>query len=186
MAGSFVFPIQATLIFMRFCYRQYDEPLDAWFGADQLSSFLARAGSRNRRSPPLWGCSQLRRLELGRRLPEPFQVVVVTSRLRKNVDYEIHIIEQHPLRLLVALFVCDTYPESLKSLIHRIGDGLDLSGISPAAYDKIIGKRPRILFEFENSDLLGFFVLTSEDGFTDLAFESGCLVHTWAIRLYRA
>jgi hypothetical protein len=34
--------------------------------------------------------------------------------------------------------------------------------------------------------VFGFFVLTSKNGFTDLAFEGGCLLHAFVLRLYRA
>jgi hypothetical protein len=75
------------------------------------------------------------------------------------MDDEVHVVEQHPLRLLVALGMCHAQAECLQALVHGVGNGLDLAGIRAAAHHKIVGEGSRIFFQFENRDIFGLFVL---------------------------
>ncbi len=86
------------------------------------------------------------------------------------MDNEVHIVEQYPLRLFVALLVRHAHPDLLQSLVDRVGNCLDLPRIGSAAHYKVIGECPGIFFQFENGDLFSLFILTSEDGFIYLLF----------------
>src|ERR1039457_4582703 len=87
------------------------------------------------------------------------------------MDDEIHVIEQHPLRLLVSLGVSHAQAECLQALVHRVGNSLDLPRIGPAAHHKVVGEGSRIFLQFKNRDIISLFVLAGEDGFTNLKFE---------------
>jgi hypothetical protein len=84
------------------------------------------------------------------------------------MDYEIDVIQQHPLRLLITFNMRRVLAGALKPQLDLFGNGLDLPGVAPAAHHKIIGEGPRILFQFENRDLFGFLVLRGGYGFEDL------------------
>src|SRR5208282_1978372 len=119
------------------------------------------------------------------RLPQAFQIVELARFLRENMDDKIYVVEQHPLRLLVALGVSHAEAECLQALIHRVGNRLDLPGIGPAAHHKVVGERSRILFQFENRDIVSLFVLAGEDGFTHLKFEVVLFLHTGSLIVTR-
>ena len=141
----------------------------------KLCSFLPCTGSSGGSSSTL-NC-QFRGFKLGRRLPEPLKIVILSRVLGKNVDDEIHIVEQHPLRLFITFFVCDTDPYGFQTLVDSVGDCLDLPRVRPCAHDKVVGEGSRVFLQFEDRDLFSFLVLTSKDGFIDLAFEGGCFLH---------
>jgi len=81
----------------------------------------------------------------------------------KDVDYEIHVIEQHPLRLVVALNVRRPQTLARESLLHLIRDGLNLPRVATRADHKIIGKAAGRLVQLENREILGLFVLAGGD-----------------------
>src|SRR5579872_360365 len=58
--------------------------------------------TRTRNHALAWLGDKLCGVDLLRRFPEPFEIVILPRRLRKNVDYEIHIVDQHPLTLTVS------------------------------------------------------------------------------------
>ena len=93
------------------------------------------------------------------------------------MDDEVDVVEQHPLRLFVALGVSHAETEPLQTLVHGIGNRLDLPRIGPTTHHKIVRERSRILFQFENRHILGLFFLASEDGFIDLTLEVVLFLH---------
>jgi hypothetical protein len=93
------------------------------------------------------------------------------------VDDEVYIIQQHPLRLFVALGVRHAQAKRLQSVIYRVGNRLNLARIGSAAHHKVVGECSRILFQLENRNVLGLFILASEDGFIDLAFKVVLFLH---------
>jgi hypothetical protein len=46
------------------------------------------------------------------------------------VDHEVHVVEQYPFGLLVALGVGRTQARLSESLLYFIGDGLNLPGVA--------------------------------------------------------
>jgi len=72
---------------------------------------------------------------------------------------EVHIIEQHPLRLSVTLGMRDSKSKRFQPLVYCVGNGLYLPGIGSTAHHKVIGEGSRIFFQFENGDIFSLFVL---------------------------
>src|ERR1051325_9922690 len=131
-----------------------------------LGGLLARcprAGAAPRR--------QFSRLQLSRRLPQPLKIVISSRVFREYVHYEIHIIEQHPLRLLVTFNVSGAHSLCVESLRHFIADRLHLPRIASAANHRIIRECSRIFLELKNSDFFRLFFLAGLNGFSDLAFQ---------------
>src|ERR1039457_1368696 len=142
--------------------RRYEELHGAGFEADTSGLFFTRllagrCGSglgerrfggccfrnrcfRNRGSAWLWLRQQLRGLQALGRLPESFEVVELARFFRENMDDEVHIIKQHPLRLFVALGVCHSQAQILQALVHRVSHGLDLARIGAAAHHTVGGE----------------------------------------------
>lgn len=73
------------------------------------------------------------------------------------MNHEIHVIQKHPLSLVIALDVGRADPGFPESLLYLIRDGLNLSGVATRADDKIIGKRPGGLVHLQDSNILGLF-----------------------------
>src|SRR5690348_18428432 len=88
----------------------------------------ARAGRflRVLQASPAAPRGQLRRLEAPGRLPQPLQVVILARLLGEDVDHEVHVIKQHPLRLLVALDVGGMQAYLIQALLHFVRNGLNL------------------------------------------------------------
>ena len=97
------------------------------------------------------------------------------------MDDKVHVVEQHPLRLFVAFFVGHAQPDLFQALVDRVGNRLDLPRIGPAAHHKVIGECPGILFQFEDGDLFGLFILTGEDGFIYLLLQVILYLHTGSL-----
>jgi hypothetical protein len=93
------------------------------------------------------------------------------------VDDEIHVVEQNPLRLLVALHVGGTQTRSRESLLYLIGDGLNLPGVATGADDKKISKPAGGLVELEHGDVFRLFFLGGGDGVHHLALQFVFLRH---------
>jgi hypothetical protein len=94
------------------------------------------------------------------------------------MDDEIHVVEQYPLGLLVALDADG--PEAgflAKSLLDFIRDGLNLPGVATAADDKKIGEGAGSLVQLEDRHFLGFFFLAGGDSVRDLTLEIVGFVH---------
>src|SRR5258707_14639675 len=79
--------------------------------------------------------------------------------LRKNVDYEIHIVQKDPLGLVVALKVGWTHALLAQRFLNIVSDGLYLARICSGANYKIIGKGAGILVHFKNGQIFALFVL---------------------------
>src|SRR6202795_4340143 len=166
--------------------RRKEEPHGAGFEADTsglLTCLLGHTGNgfacygfRGRgfgyHCPPrLRFRHQFRWLQPLGRLPQAFQVVELAGFLGENMDGEVHIVEQHPLSLFVALSVRYAHAQCLQALVPRVGNRLDLPRITSAAHHKVVSEGSRIFFQFENRHIVSLFVLTGEDGFTHLEFE---------------
>jgi hypothetical protein len=75
------------------------------------------------------------------------------------MDYEIHIVKQHPVGLVITLDVRRPQAFPRESLLYLIRDGLNLPRVATAANDEKVGKAAGGFVEFEQSDiggLLGF------------------------------
>ena len=84
------------------------------------------------------------------------------------MNYKIDIIEQYPLRLVVAFYVRRPFPGATESLLYLIRDGLNLPRVATRADDKIIGERPRGFFQLQDGDVFRLFVFARVDGFQHL------------------
>ena len=62
--------------------------------------------------------------QLARRLPEPFQIVKLARALREYVQYEINIIQKHPLGLVVPFNAVGALARFGHVFLHVIGDCL--------------------------------------------------------------
>src|SRR5678816_4155120 len=93
-------------------------------------------------------------LELLGSLPFALEIVKLAGLLRKNVYHEVDVVEQHPLRLLVALSVCRTHSLLFQTVFDLIGNCLNLPRIGPAAHHKIVRKGAGALFQFHHRCLL--------------------------------
>ena len=87
------------------------------------------------------------------------------------MHHKIHVIDQHPLGLLVTFNTVWIYSGTLQAQFDFVGNGLDLARIRPAADHKQISKGARVLFKLKNREFLGFLLVAGVDGFRDLAFE---------------
>ena len=97
------------------------------------------------------------------------------------MDDEIHIVEQHPLRLLVTLGMGDAEAQGLEALVDGIGDSLDLALIRAAAHHKEVSECSGLLFEFEDRDVVRLFVLAGENRLIYLVFEVVRFLHSWLL-----
>ena len=61
--------------------------------------------------------------------PEAIESVEVPRVPREDVDHEVEVVHEHPLRACVAFHVGRALLLQLESLFHRIGDRLHLSRI---------------------------------------------------------
>src|SRR5258708_30850960 len=116
--------------------------LAAGFGAADETSFLGRS------LRGLFGSylgstlfRQVSRLQALRRLPQALQVVKFTGPLGKNVDHKVHVIQQHPLCLGIALAAVGAQSCRPELFLHLIGDGLALTGVCALPDDKVISER---------------------------------------------
>jgi len=85
------------------------------------------------------------------------------------VNYKIYIIEQHPLRLLVAFDIRRPLTGTAESLLYLIRDGLNLPRVATRADNKEICERAGILVQFQNCDVFGFLIFAGVNGFEHLA-----------------
>jgi hypothetical protein len=73
------------------------------------------------------------------------------------VNHKVHVIQQHPLGLVISLDVGRADSGFPESLLYLIRDGLNLSGVATRADDKKISKRPGGFVHLQNGDVLGLF-----------------------------
>src|ERR1035437_1960534 len=179
IAADFAFHFSAAT-------RRNEEPHGAGFEADisdfLFTRFLGRrrrgCGFDRRRPPRLRFGQQFRRLQAFGRLPQAFQIVELAGFFGENMNDEVDVVKQHPLRLFVALGVSYAQAECFQSLVYGVGNGLDLPGIRAAAHHKIVGEGSRVFFQLENRDILRLFVLAGEEGFSHLVLEVVLFSHT--------
>ncbi len=72
---------------------------------------------------------------------------------------KVHVVQQHPVGLLVALDRGGTDSSLSESLLYLIRDGLNLPRVATGADNKVIGERSRGLVHLQYGDffsLLGF------------------------------
>src|ERR1700686_3544201 len=139
--------------------RRKEEPHGAGFEADTLGPLFTRLlGSGGSSFASCGFCGrcygnhcpsrlrfrhQFRWLQPLGRLPQAFQVVELAGFLGENMDDEIHIVEQHPLRLLIARRVSYAKAQCLQALVHGVGNCLDLPRVSPPAHHKVVSESSR-------------------------------------------
>ncbi len=75
------------------------------------------------------------------------------------MDYEIHIVEQDPLGLVVALNARRPHALIAKRLLHIVSDSLYLARICSGTNHKVIGKGAGVLVHFQNSQIFALFAL---------------------------
>jgi hypothetical protein len=93
------------------------------------------------------------------------------------MDHEVHVIQQDPLGLLVALDVRGPESGAGESLLYLIRDGLNLSGVATGADDEIIGEAAGRLVELEQGDVLRLFFLGGGNDIGDLPLQFVLLSH---------
>lgn len=97
--------------------------------------------------------------------------------LRKHMDHEVHVVQQDPLRLFVALDVGGPQTGAGESLLHLIRDGLNLPRVATGANNEIIGEAAGRLVQFEHGEVLGFFFLGGGQRIGDLPLQFILLRH---------
>jgi len=97
--------------------------------------------------------------------------------LREDVDHEIHIVQQDPLRLFVALDMGGLQPGAGESLLYLIRDGLNLPRVATGANNEIIGEAAGGFVQLEHSEILGFLFLGGRQGIGDLPLQFIFLRH---------
>lgn len=91
------------------------------------------------------------------------------------MDHEIHVVEQYPLSLLVALDVCRTRACLCESLLYFIRDGLNLPRVATRTDHEVVGKAARRLVEFQNGKAFSLFALGGGQGLENLLLRFGLL-----------
>lgn len=100
--------------------------------------------------------------------PHFFEPVEATAVGMHNVNDHIHIIDEHPLQLLLALLMKRALGAAVFDLIDNvIGNGPDLGGIARFTNNKEIGDGLVDLSKIERYDLLSFFLPDGSDNRLD-------------------
>ena len=81
---------------------------------------------------------------------------------------EVHIVQQHPVGLLIALDRSGTDSSLPESLLYLIRDGLNLPRVATGADNKEIGKRSGGLIHLQYGDFVGLLGFGCLDGFQQL------------------
>ena len=121
------------------------------------------------------GSLQVCGLEARGRLPQALEIVELARLLREDVDHEVHVVNEHPLGLVVAFDVRGAEASAFETEFDFVGNGLNLARVGTAAQNEIVGEGSGTLLHFENGKLLGFFFEAGLDGGGDLFFEFGFL-----------
>ena len=66
------------------------------------------------------------------------------------MNYKIDVIEQYPLRLVIAFNVRRPFPSATESLLYLIRDGLNLPRVATRADDKKICERAGCFVQLKN------------------------------------
>jgi hypothetical protein len=94
------------------------------------------------------------------------------------VDYKIHIIDQHPFGLGITLDVRRAQAGLLQAQLDFIGNGLHLPRIGSAAKHKVVGKRSRPFFHFQDAEFFGLFFQAGLNGGGNLLLEFARFIHS--------
>ena len=87
------------------------------------------------------------------------------------MDDKVHIVDQHPFGLGVALDMGWAQSCGFEPQFDLIGNGLYLAGIRPAAQNKIIGKGTGTFFHLQDGKFFGFLIEAGLDGGVYLLLE---------------
>lgn len=101
------------------------------------------------------------------------------------MDHEVHVVQQHPLRLLIALDMSGPQPGAGESLLYFIRDGLNLPRVATGADDEIIGEAAGRLVQLEHGEVFGFLFLGGGHGIGDLPLQFSFLRHETSARPLR-
>ena len=86
--------------------------------------------------------------------PQPLERVELSCVRREDVDDEVEVIEQDPLRALVALDVSRSHLDGLETFLDGIGNGMYLSRVGARADQEVVGEGTR-LSQIKNGDVRG-------------------------------
>jgi len=95
--------------------------------------------------------------------PQAFQVVVGAGLLGENVNHEIAVIDQNPLRVLITFDAGRVLARFFQLGLDLIGDGLNLAGIAAAANQEKIREGGN-LANVECNDVAGLLGVGGSDG----------------------
>ena len=88
--------------------------------------------------------------------PEPIEIVIRSSRCRKDMNQNVSVIHQNPLSGVVTFDADWPFPYFLQSRFHFVADCLTLPRIADRAdYEEISKRGDRS--QVENSDIRGLF-----------------------------
>ena len=87
------------------------------------------------------------------------------------MNHEIHVVEQHPFRLLVTLHMSRMQARFVQSLLDLVGDRLNLAWIRATADHKVIGEGARSFFQLKYGDFFGLLFLACADSFRYLSLQ---------------
>ncbi len=73
------------------------------------------------------------------------------------MNYEVNVVQQHPVSLVVALDMGGMDSGLPESLLYLIRDGLNLPRVATRADEKVIGERPGGLVHLQDGDVFGLF-----------------------------
>ena len=88
---------------------------------------------------------------------------------------EIHIIDQHPLGLVVPFDM--SWPQFclLEAQFHFVRDSLHLPRISPVTQHKVVSEGSRPFFHLQNAKFLGLFIEAGLNSSSDLLLQFSLL-----------
>jgi hypothetical protein len=95
--------------------------------------------------------------------PETLQVVISPCFLGKNVDHQVAIIHQHPLRVPIAFDAGGIVAELLELQLDLVRDGLNLASIAASADDEVVGEGAD-LSDIQRDDVTGLLRVSGSDG----------------------
>lgn len=96
--------------------------------------------------------------------PHLFEPIEAAAIGMHDVNHHIHIIDEHPLQLLLAFLMKRTFVAIVFYLVDNIiGNGPDLGGIARFANNKEVGNGLVDLSQIERYDLLSLFLTDGSD-----------------------
>lgn len=107
--------------------------------------------------------------------PQALQVVVLPGAGRENVDQEIPVIHQDPVRIGVSFDTQGKLPGIFETVLDLVGDSLDLARVGPAADHKGVDKTGDPA-QVQNPDVPGLLIVSSLRGLLPQGSFGGSLV----------